>query len=336
MGEVFGKEFPKRYRDPAEEFRAAAEGAALFDLSLRGRLDVAGPDAASFLNGVVSADTAGLPAGRWCFAAILDTRGRYRADLRLFRVDGRFWVDTPPFAQDDVLAILRELRLRSRVDMQDATDRSALLSLQGPGAAGVWETAGLGTAPEEGSVLGLAEGEVAVAGYSETPAGGLWVRVSAARAVELWDRLVEAGGVPCGLETLRVLRIEAGVPAWGVDIGPEVIPIEAGQKRALCFSKCYPGQEVVSRIHFRGHVNRYLQMLRAESGVLLPPGARLISGGRDVGAVTSSGRNAWTGRTSALGYVRRMTLLQGDPLEAVWDGGRVPVRPEPLPYGPVE
>ncbi len=336
MGEAGGKEFPKVYGEPVAEFRAAGEGVALFDLSLRGKVEVTGPDAVPFLNGIVSADVEGLEAGCWCFAAILDTRGRYRADLRIFRLKDRILLDTPPFAKQDVLQMLLEMRLRSRAQIRDLTDELALLSLQGPRARVVWRNAGLGDAPGEGGVLELPDPPVAVAGYSETPAGGLWVHLPATRAVALWDALVAAGAAPCGLETLRVLRIEAGVPAWGVDIDPAVIPIEAGQKRALCFSKCYPGQEVVSRIHFRGHVNRYLQILRVPSGEIPPPGARILSGGREVGAVTSSGRNAWTGEAYALGYVRRQTLLQKDPLEVVWEGGTTAVNAEPLPYSPVE
>ncbi len=336
MGQVEGREFPRRYRAPAEEFRAAGERAALFDLSLRGRLQVTGDDAVSFLNGVVSADVAGLPEGRWCPAAILDARGRYRADLRLFRLSGRVLLDTAPFAQGDVLRMLQEMRLRSRVTLQDVTDHLVLLSLQGPEAASVWTGAGLGTLPAEGEILEVPEPAAMGAGYPETCAGGFWLFVPADGAPAVWDSLVDAGAVPCGLETLRVLRIEAGVPAWGVDIDGSVIPIEAGQKKALCFSKCYPGQEVVSRIHFRGHVNRYLQRLRVPSGVVPPPGASLVSDGREVGRVTSSGRNEWTGEVCALGYVRRQTLLQNEPLQAVWEEGRAEVTAAPLPGSVVE
>lgn len=326
--------FVRRYSDAATEYRASTDSAGLFDISLRGKLLVSGEDATAFLHGVISADIAGLYPGRWAYAALLEPKGKYLADLKAFRTGKGILLDCPPFTAAALAERLAAVRFRSRVEIRDLTDSTALFSLQGAAAPRAAASAGLGALPAGMSALedpGL--GAWLAAQVDETPAGGLWLWSEQEAAESLWDALVRSGAVPCGLETLGLLRIEAGVPAWGRDIDETVIPLEAGQGRALCYDKCYPGQEVVARIHFRGHVNRELRMLEFSGGEPLV-GAAIRSEGRDAGAVTSVARNPITGAVRGLGYVRRSALSAGFALVAEWSGGSCEVVASSLPYPP--
>ena len=82
----------------------------------------------------------------------------------------------------------------------------------------------------------------------------------------VWERAVAAGATPAGLGAWEIARVEAGRPEWGIDIDDTTIPQEANfdELDAISYTKgCYIGQEVVARVHFRGHVNRHLRGLRA-------------------------------------------------------------------------
>ena len=120
-------------------------------------------------------------------------------------------------------------------------------------------------------------------------------------AVELLDADLEATLADDELETMR---IRAGTPRWGRELDERVLPAEAGlTERAVSFTKgCYPGQEPIARLHYRGHANRGLRVLRFEGPDLPPYDAPLVHEGKVVGRVTSAVRDA--DGVLALGYVR--------------------------------
>ena len=131
-----------------------------------------------------------------------------------------------------------------------------------------------------------------------------------------WDRLrmaaVESGGGAASPEAYEVWRVERGLPERGREASLEVLPQELCRiERAVSFEKgCYTGQEVVARIHYRGHVNRYLRHLELTTAdgesVSEPPapGARLFQAEREVGKLTSVVRSPRRG-IIGLGFVRR-------------------------------
>ena len=100
-------------------------------------------------------------------------------------------------------------------------------------------------------------------------------------------------------------RIEAGIPRFGREFGPDTMPAEAGLiERAVSFTKgCYPGQEPIARLHYRGHANRGLRVLELETAELPAYDAEIHHGDRAVGRVTSAVPDGDT--VLALGYVRR-------------------------------
>jgi folate-binding protein YgfZ len=112
--------------------------------------------------------------------------------------------------------------------------------------------------------------------------------------------------LPCGWEALESLRIEAGIPRYGTELGEDVIPLEAGLLNALSFNKgCYIGQEIVERARSRGHVNWNLAGLILNSEQPLVPGEKAVVAGREVAEITSSCVSPTLGKTIALAYLRR-------------------------------
>jgi tRNA-modifying protein YgfZ len=130
--------------------------------------------------------------------------------------------------------------------------------------------------------------------------GGLGFATDWPGAREVLDHVVE---VTLSAEELELRRIENGVPRWAHEIDDRILPAEAGLDAThVSFSKgCYPGQEPVARLHFRGHPNRGLRVLELEE--VPEPDATLLHDGREIGRVTSAARRE-DGTVVALAYVR--------------------------------
>jgi folate-binding protein YgfZ len=111
---------------------------------------------------------------------------------------------------------------------------------------------------------------------------------------------------PVGWAAFNACRIEVGRPLFGIDFDQTVLPAETGQlDRAVSFTKgCYPGQEPVARLHFRGHPNRGLRVVALDAGELPAYDAELALDGKPVGRVTSAAADPELGIV-ALAYVRR-------------------------------
>jgi len=122
------------------------------------------------------------------------------------------------------------------------------------------------------------------------------------RAVEVLDSDLE---VTISDEELELMRIRAGTPRYGRELDDRVLPAEAGlDERAISFTKgCYPGQEPVARLHYRGHANRGLRVLEIDTGELPAYDAELLHDGKVVGRVTSAIHDK--NGVVALAYVRR-------------------------------
>jgi folate-binding protein YgfZ len=150
----------------------------------------------------------------------------------------------------------------------------------------------------------------------------------------LWDRAVAAKAIPAGLEAWEIARVEAGRPEYGIDMDDTTIPQEANMDdlHALSYTKgCYVGQEIVARVHFRGHVNRHLRGLRLASGDTPPAHAPLLDAdGRPVGEVRSAVISPRLGAI-ALGMVRR-EVAAGAALTARGEQGEWRLDVCPLPF----
>ena len=132
-----------------------------------------------------------------------------------------------------------------------------------------------------------------------------------------------------GSEALEILRVEAGIPRFGRDFGPDNFPQETGADEAVSYTKgCYLGQEVVARIHYRGGVQKTLRGLVFE-GTAPAPGTPLLFEGREVGTVTTVVESIALGRPAGLAILHRRGAEPGTRLDLP-EGSTAEVRDLPL------
>jgi folate-binding protein YgfZ len=266
------------------QYRQLREECGLLDRSGRGKLAVSGADAAEYLQGQLTNDVEALEPGEGQHAALLDRKGHMQADLRLLRLAaGEIWLDTEPEALAAALRHLRMYSIGREVEVGDVSAERAILSLIGPRSVEIAGTAALAPyACEEVTVGGV---ECLAAGTGE----GIDLIAAAADAGRLRQALLEAGAVEVSPEAVEILRIEAGRPRFGAEMGTGTMPAEAGiVEEAVSFTKgCYIGQETVARLHYKGRPNRHLRGLRLSGPAA--PGATLRLGEKEVGRLGGAG-----------------------------------------------
>jgi folate-binding protein YgfZ len=311
---------PSSYGDPAAEYQAVRDdgGAGLIDLSSRGRIEVAGSEAVQFLNGLITNDVKALEEGAWMRAAFPNVQGRLIAEARVLRLaPDRFLFDTEAMSRAPVLKTLERFTLAGDFRVADLTTEIALLSVQGARAASVIAaTLGDDTARVERGRISQAQWNdqpLYVIRASVTAEDGFELFVKATGAASLWDALTKAGARPVGFDALEVLRIEAGVARYGVDVDETNVVLEAVADDAVSFTKgCYIGQEIIARIHWRGHVAKKLTGLVFDQPVDAKRDDKIRAmDGREIGRLTSVTFSPRLRSTVALGYVKYDYLAPG-------------------------
>ena len=273
-----------------DQYRALKEAAGLVERVDRSFLAVAGADATDFLQSQVTNDVASLCSGEGCYSALLTRKGKIQADLTAHRRDDDFLIGTEPVALKTLLENLRMHSVGHTVEIQDLSDTLGVVTVHGPKSVealndALSERVDMPQAQYEhvpGRIAGKAVRVVsmrATAGFDLILAGDYLREVS--------TRLEEVGCVPASPEAAECIRIESGVPRYGIDMTSENFPAEAGiEGRAVNFEKgCYVGQEPVARMHYRGHPNRLLRGLVCDAPT--GSGTRVIRNGGEVGAVSS-------------------------------------------------
>ncbi|BBL80303.1 folate-binding protein [Rubrobacter xylanophilus] len=290
-------------------YAALREGAALVVHAGADVLRLSGKDPLGLLEAIL---TNALPEeeNRGAYALLLDPKGRIQADLRVVRHAGEVLVVAGPESAGAVRKILDRYAPFSRVSVEETG--LGVLGLYGPRAA---ELAGLESPlPEHGSAR---LGELLAVGV-EVPVPGMDLIGTPEELRAARKRLSAAGAVAATAEEYETARVIAGVPRFGMDFTPENFPAEAGLlERAVSFEKgCYPGQETVARMRYRGHPNRTLHRFVLDPGEPPPPGTGILQNERRAGTLTSvAPLPSEGGDVFALGYLRRGVDPEG-PLSA--------------------
>jgi folate-binding protein YgfZ len=318
---------PQINADPndLEGYAALREGAAFVDRSDRKLLRLTGKDPIGMLNAVLTNDVP-THEDRGIYAMLLDPKGRIQTDLRVVKAGDETLIDTEPEGAEAAKEILARYAPFSRVKLEELSDWE-VLGLYGPRATGLLGNPELDehetTRAEIGGVSVLVVGvAVPVSGYDLI---GPPEALAAAR-----KQLIEAGASSAGADAYETARIEAGVPCFGADITSENFPGESENslERAVSFGKgCYPGQETVARMRYRGSPNKMLYRFELEPGSMEPPEAHdeiLQEGKKLAGPISSVNVVGWLtsiaplqveGKVYALGYLARKADLHA-PLRA--------------------
>jgi tRNA-modifying protein YgfZ len=289
------------------EQRILSDGCGLLDRSERGKLALSGPGAVEFLDGQVTNAVGELRPGEGCYAAFLTHKGKMLGDLRILAAGGdpdgpvtELLLDTERVALQGLFDMIRRFKVGYELELHKRTLERGLLSLIGPEADRVADSAGL-PAQEHANAPVSPGGVDALAVRTDV---GVDLICEAGDLERLSAALRERGALPVGEAAAECLRIEGGRPRYGLDLDESVIPQEAGlNERAVSFTKgCYVGQETVARLHYRGRPNRHLRGLRLTAPAL--GGQELRLGERPVGRLASTALSPALGPI-ALALVRR-------------------------------
>lgn len=338
---IAGQDVVLAYGDVGAEYHALRAGAVVVDRSHRGRMRFFGASAGDALTGLVTTDVLSIQPGHGRYGAVLSAKGRIVADVRILAMAGSYLVDAPARAWPGFVAMVKKYVNPRLSGYRDESYAIREIGIYGPAArrivtsvTGVSDEALVALAAYDHVAGAIEDAAVTVVRSPDLGVEGYDVLVPLDAFGQTWERTIAAGATPSGLGACEIARVEAGRPEWGVDIDESTIPQEANfdDLDAISYTKgCYIGQEVVARVHFRGHVNRHLRGLRAVGTEPPPTGSQLIDdSGNHVGDVRSAVSSPRLGGI-ALAMVRR-EVMPGSTLTAKWESGERPVSMMALPF----
>jgi tRNA-modifying protein YgfZ len=313
------------------DYQAIHDGAAIGSIAPRLQIALAGNDRATFLQGLLTNDIPALTPGSGCYAAWLTAQGRMLTDMHVLESGAMILLDVPAATAAATVERLEQFLFSEDVQIGALADALTGVWTHGPAAAAALERVldgAVGLSEWNGyqhSQLAFEGQPVSVARIDQLGVPGYCVYLEPAREEQLMSALEGAGARRVGSEALEAARIEAGYPVFGVDMTETTIPLEAGiESRAISLTKgCYVGQEIIIRVLHRGggRVAKKLVGLRIDG----PPdggpdagvarGAKLFSGEREVGELTSVARSPRSGIV-ALAYVHRDFTGPGTVIQA--------------------
>jgi glycine cleavage system T protein len=329
-------EIPGYYTHSGDECRAVRERVGLADLSYTGKLLIGGPDRLPFLQNIVSNDLQLLTPDKAIYNTLLSAKGKMLSAFYVSALDEAFLLE-----MDDAEATAQQLmryKFRSRIKID--TPSWGRLLVAGPNARSVL-TACTAKVPAEENQFLQAElhGSPAILiRRSLTGEEDYQIYIQEAGLPTLWEQLLDAGretGIaPVGQTALETLRIEAGLPRYGVDMDDQTLPVEVGlDSEAISYTKgCYPGQEVLARIQTYGHINRKLSGLVIEGDTLPTKGDRIVVQDTDRGWITSATVSPVLKKVIAMAYLRTEVAAPGTEVEVQTAKSSHPAHVTPLPF----
>jgi folate-binding protein YgfZ len=340
-GDRLGQRVPLHFGNPTEEHEAAHHGAVLLGPADEAQIEIVGPEADRFLHNLTTNDILKLVPGQGCEAFLATHTAKAVAFTRIFRLPSagkahRFWLEEGPGRGPFVFKHIDRHLISEDVELFDRSATTGLLRVVGPGAAALLQGLGLEVAALGPSLSVVAQTDGALRQLRRDDRFGLPgfnLLLDRAALPEWWQRLRAAGARPTGFDVEELLRVEAGMPRYGVDIDEGRFVVEVGRGPAAISTDkgCYLGQEPIVMARDRGQVNRAFLGLRPAAGVELPVGAKLFQGTTEVGLVTSSVVSPRFGPIG-LGYVRRGHQAPGTALEIETAAGRGGVVVSTLPF----
>jgi glycine cleavage system T protein len=329
------------FGDPVHEYRAVRSQVGLLDLCHHSHLRLTGPDRVSYLQGMVTNDVKALTPGSGVYAALLDVNGKILADLRVFCTEDSFSVELLEPLKEKALAHLNRYLIADDVEISDLTGLYGMISLQGPKARpllrDIVASEQIPPLMNSHGALQIADREARIVRSTHTGEEGFDLIIPIQDLTPVIESIEKAGKVfsLCwvGARAQEMLRVEAGIPRYGIDMDEDNLLLETGLDQAVSFEKgCYLGQEVVERIHSRGHVNRKLAGMVLEGKTAASRGDKITSGEKEIGRVTSSIFSPHSKSPIALGYVHRDYLQPGTRVFIERDGELVPGMISSVPF----
>lgn len=332
---------PIKYDTIKNEHMAVRKSVGAFDLTHMGEFRVTGPDAAAFLNYLLT-NEADVPQGKAFYSAMCYPDGGIVDDLIVYRI-----------AEEDFLMVVNAANLdkdwawvQSHLQGYDAkvsneSDYTALVAVQGPNSQAVCspladvDLSAVGYYEHVSGRFAGVDALVARTGY--TGEDGFEIYMGSADAVTVWEAVMKAGAahgiVPVGLGARDTLRLEVGYPLYGNDIDHTTTPVEARLNWVLKLAtdKNFIGREALEQQKLE-KPGKFLVGMKVTGKGFPRHGTSIYTGDRKVGVVTSGTIAPALEQAVCLGYVERGFQKLGNHLEAEVRGKRIPVEVVKVPF----
>ncbi len=308
-----GWSMPVQYGPILDEAKTVRNAAGLFDLGHMGRVNVNGPQAEDFLQRLQTNDVSKIQPGRIRYAMILDEQGLTQDDILVYRNpkdDGFFLVINAGNTERD-LEIMRKIAADFECEVQDRTDETGMIAIQGPQSEAITQQL---TATDLAELKYYAWTATEICGQPMTISrtgytgeDGFEVYVPGGYEADVWNAFFEvgesAGLKPIGLGARDTLRHEAGMPLYGHELNETTNPLEAGLDFAVKFTHDFVGRAALEAVQEKGGTGRKLVGLTAASKRCPRQGYPIVHAGQDVGAVCSGSISPTLGTNIATAYV---------------------------------
>ena len=334
-----GWEMPIQYTGVLEEHRACRDGAVVFDVSHLGSVHVRGAGAFATLQWAFTNDLDRIGPGRAQYTHLLDPDDAHVVDdiIVWWVGPGDFLVMPNASNTQPLIEAVGEAAVfhgGGECEIEDVTASRAVLAVQGPEARARLATVSAEVAAVARFTVAahVFDGEPGwVAGTGYTGEDGVELHVPNAAAPRCWNLLLEAGITPAGLGARDTLRLEAGLPLHGHELGPGITPLQAGLAWVVRFDKGdFRGRVALEAEHDRGVVRR-LRGLTIEGRQIAREGYAVARDGVTVGVVTSGNFSPTLGHGIALAFLPPDTV-DGDALTVDVRGRAVPAVVTKLPF----
>lgn len=334
-----GFEMPVQYPTGiTAEHNAVRTGAGVFDVSHMGEVIVRGPDAIAFVQSITSNDVAKLAVNQVHYSTLLREDGTIVDDLLVYRYADRLMLVINASNRDKDIAHMRAHHGTFNCTLEDISDRTALLAVQGPHAAALVQS--LADVPldgvkyywfTEGNVAGIAC-TISRTGY--TGEDGFELYFAASSATKVWDALMATGGItPAGLGSRDSLRLEAGLSLYGNELDDHTTPIEASLSWLVKLGKDgeFLGREVLAQQQTEG-TDRKLVGFTIDERALPRHGYPVWYGEVNVGVVSSGCMSPTLGVPIGTCFLPTAAAVPGTRFDIEIRGKRVPARVVKLPF----
>ena len=310
---------PIQYTNITDEHNAVRQRAGMFDVSHMGEIYVSGPEAEKFVNHVFSNDITGMEDGKILYGMMLYPNGTTVDDLLVYKEfepnNYLLVVNASNIAKDYEWLCAQADGYDVKVDNQ--SDSWGQLALQGPEAEKyALEVLGLNEAAARGFYTYYRTADMVVSRTGYTGEDGFEIYASHAAINEMWDKLLEAGVVPCGLGCRDTLRFEAGLPLYGHELSDEITPLEAGLGM---FAKVKTKAEFIGRealvAQKEAGLTRKSVGIELQDKAIPRAGYPVEINGEQVGIVTTGYRSISTDRSVCVALVDAAYTELGTPVQ---------------------
>lgn len=305
---------PKHFDSIDNEYQAARDAVAVYDLSARGKIRLEGKECFKFMQGMLSNDVMKLESGKGVHATLLTVKGKMLADLYIYKDGEQALIDLEQGLNVPISELLLKYRLSYKAKIEDLTDKYVQLCFFGAKSQQYLSRLldlDLSDLDEPGLIKkSIDDIEIIIVKVKRSSNESFDVYIPTGETnwvIQFFFGQIDGlTPKPIGLDTFETLRVQAGIAKYGVDMDENTIPIEAELWDALSFEKgCYIGQEVIARIKWRGHVNRHLVGIEMQTNTPAHPGDKIFVNDKEVGYVTSSVYCYEKTKAICMAYIKR-------------------------------